>query len=71
MKIGDKIKIAGRKRLATVEGVNMKAKQIIKDLVEEGFDLHQIADAICDGEYLNAEGIDQATAEEVFTLCQE
>ena len=42
-----------------------KAKKIIGELREDGFDDQQIADAMEDGEYLGKAGIDQETAEEI------
>ena len=42
------------------------AREIIATLTAEGFDHSQITDAMCDGEYLGTEGIDQATSEAVL-----
>jgi hypothetical protein len=47
----------------------MNAQEIITDLTSQGFDREQIADAMCDGEYLLAEDIDENTAAEVYALC--
>jgi len=48
----------------------MNAKQIIEDLKENGFDESQILDAMCDGSFLDSEGIDQETAEEIHEICK-
>lgn len=48
---------------------NTKSKNIINDLLNEGFDYQQIADAMEDGAYLYENDIDQDTAEEVYDYC--
>jgi hypothetical protein len=46
------------------------AQEIIKSLAEEGYDKGQIADAMCDGEYLGSQGITKSLAEKVYDLCR-
>jgi hypothetical protein len=42
---------------------------IIKEQLEAGFDIDQIADALCDGEWLKSEGITQEESEEAHSEC--
>lgn len=44
----------------------MRAQEIIKELLAQGYDMKQIADVMCDGECLKALDIDQDTAEDVY-----
>jgi hypothetical protein len=53
-----------------MKGRSMTAQEIISDLTSQGFDREQIADAMCDGEYLASEYIDENTAAEVYALCR-
>ena len=48
-----------------MKDLTQSAQQIIDELTAAGYDKTQIRDAMEDGAYLAAEGIDQETAEEV------
>lgn len=47
----------------------MNARELISDLKKNGFDLQQIKDALCDGDFLAKEGYnDQAVVEEAYEI---
>ena len=48
------------------EEKEMAATEIVSRLRAEGYDDKQIADAMCDGQYLDQAQISQETAEEVY-----
>ena len=50
---------------------NDKSTKIIKSLLEDGYDWIQIAESMIDVEWLELEGIDQETAEEIYDICKE
>jgi len=45
------------------------ADDFIALLLEEGFNYKQIADAMCDGEYLAKTNLTQDTVEEIYDIC--
>lgn len=46
-----------------------RAAAVIVELEGKGFDRKQIADAMCDGEYLGKSGLTQDVVEEVYRIC--
>ena len=50
-----------------MKDLSKEAQEIIYDLLVEGFDNSQIKDAMCDGEYLKKEGINQEISEEIHS----
>lgn len=47
-----------------------RAKSLIEDLLDEGFDHVQILQAMTDGEYLKRSGLDQELVEEIYYIAE-
>lgn len=45
-----------------------EAQEMINNLLSQGFDKKQIADCMCDGDYLRSESICEELAETVYCL---
>lgn len=46
------------------------AKLLIEELTSKGITKADIADAMCDGNFLKDAGINQDTAEEIYDFCK-